>query len=150
VSSALLCTDDIQIERVAFSISPTSVTGILRRSGGTGAYHPKTLTSLNNIIHTKMLDYTSISEDRRSRHPDEDWFIGDKSEPEPIHSHPVRELTRQKEGSPSLCPSYSSALKSETLDGSTSTSSITYFSTTSTSSDLESEVEDSGIFEFEL
>jgi len=97
-----------------------------------------------------MLDYASISEDRRSHHPDEDWYIWDKSEPEPIHSHRVRELTRQKEGSHSLCPSYSSALKSETLDGSTSTSSITYFSTTSTSSDLESEVEDSGIFEFEL
>eukprot|EP00984_Skeletonema_dohrnii_P027102 scaffold16553_cov79-Skeletonema_dohrnii-CCMP3373.AAC.2 len=119
------------------------MTGILRRSGGTGTYHPKTLTSLNNIIHTKMLDYASISEDRRSRHPDEDWFIGDKSEP--IHSHPLRELTKQKEGSHSLCSSSSSALKSETLDG--SISSLSYFSTTSTSSDLESEAEDYGIFE---
>eukprot|EP00984_Skeletonema_dohrnii_P022489 scaffold11612_cov76-Skeletonema_dohrnii-CCMP3373.AAC.2 len=81
------------------------MTGILRRSGGTGTYHPKTLTSLNNIIHTKMLDYASISEDKRSHHPDEDC---------------------------------SSALKSETLDG--STSSLSYFSTTSTSSDLESEI----------
>ena len=95
-----------------------------------------------------MLDYASISEDRRSRHPDEDWFIGDTSEPDPIHSHPVRELIRQKEGSHSLCSSSSSALKSETLDG--STSSLSCFSTTSPSSDLESEAEDSGIFEFEL
>ena len=91
-----------------------------------------------------MLDYASISEDRRSRHPDEDWFIGDKSDP--IHSHPVRELTRQNEGSHSLCSS--SALERETLDG--STSSLSYFSTTSISGDLESEAEDSGIFELEL
>ncbi|KAK1736229.1 hypothetical protein QTG54_012829 [Skeletonema marinoi] len=104
------------------------MTGILRRSGGTGTYHPKTLTSLNNIIHTKMLDYASISEDRRSRHP---MRIG------------LLEINLN-----TFIPTRSSALKSETLDG--STSSLSCFSTTPPSSDLESEAEDSGIFEFEL
>ena len=91
-----------------------------------------------------MQDYGSICEDRRSRRDNEDWFIGDESEP--IHSHPVREMRRHKERSPSLC--FSSALESETLDG--SISSLSCFSTTSISSDSESEAEDSGIFELEL
>mmetsp|Transcript_9459 Transcript_9459/g.14619 ORF Transcript_9459/g.14619 Transcript_9459/m.14619 type:complete len:174 (+) Transcript_9459:55-576(+) len=115
--------------------------GILRRSDGTGTYHPKTLTSLNNIIHTKMQDYESIFENRRSRHADEDWFIGDESEP--IHSHPAREPTRHKEGTPSL-----SSSESETLDG--SISSLSCSSTTSISSYSGAEAEDNGIFELEL
>eukprot|EP00984_Skeletonema_dohrnii_P031104 scaffold23187_cov111-Skeletonema_dohrnii-CCMP3373.AAC.1 len=88
-----------------------------------------------------MQDYESIFENRKSRHADEDWFIGDTSES--IHSHPVREMRRHKEGTPSL-----SSSESETLDG--SISSLSCFSTTSISSDSGSEAEDSGIFELEL
>jgi len=68
----------------------------------TGACHPKTITSLENIMRTKMLNYGSISEHTRS-HADEDWVIRDKCES--IHSLPVQELTRQKVSSPSLCSS---------------------------------------------
>ena len=88
-----------------------------------------------------MQDYVSIFENRKSRRDNEDWFIGDTSEP--IHSHPVRELTRHKEGTPSLTSS-----ESETLDG--SISSLSCSSTMSISSDSGSEAEDNEIFELEL
>jgi hypothetical protein len=124
------------------------VTGILRRCDRTGTCHPKTITSLENIISTKMLDYGSICEHRRS-YTDEDWFIGDKSET--IHSLPVRELTltRHKVSVTSFCSS--SALENETLD--TSMSTLSCFTTTQIGSDLKSEAAhdiESGIFELEL
>jgi hypothetical protein len=97
-------------------------------------------------MRTKMLDRGS-SEQRRS-HAVEDWVIGDKSDS--IRSLPVRELTRHKVSSTSLCSS--SGLENETLDSSMS-STLSCFSTTQISSDLESEAAhdiESGIFEIEL
>ena len=96
-------------------------------------------------MSTKMLDRGS-SEQRRS-HAVEDWVIGDKSDS--IRSLPVRELTRHKVSSTSLCSS--SGLENETLDS--SMSSLSCFSTTQISSDLDSEAAhdiESGIFELEL
>jgi hypothetical protein len=98
-------------------------------------------------MRTKMLNYGSISEHTRS-HNDEDWVIRDKCES--IHSLPVRELTRQKVSSPSLCSS--SGLENETLDSSMS-STLSCFTATQIGSDLESEAAhdvESGIFELEL
>ena len=100
-------------------------------------------------MHTKMLDYRSISKDGRS-HADEDWCIGDKSEL--IYSLPVQEVTRHKiVSTTSLC--FSSALENEGLDSFMSPHSC--FLTTQISSDLELEAGpvidiDSGIFELEL
>jgi hypothetical protein len=136
--------------RLAFSISPTSVTGILRRCNRTGTYHPNTINSLNNIIHTKMQDYGSLSEDR-SCHADEDLIVaGEKYEP--IHSIPARtELTRHKEGSTLMCSSV--ALERETLCS--SMSPLSCFSTAPVSIESDSESQaghyvENGIFELEL
>jgi hypothetical protein len=97
-------------------------------------------------MRTKMLDHGG-SEQSRS-HADENWVIGDKSES--IHSLPVRELTRHKVCSTSLCSS--SGLENETLDSSVS-STLSCFSTTQIGSDSESQAAhdvESGIFELEL
>eukprot|EP00986_Skeletonema_menzelii_P014315 scaffold9374_cov91-Skeletonema_menzelii.AAC.2 len=122
------------------------ITGILRRSDGSGTYHPKTLTSLNNIIHTKLLDYDNSSEDRRSRHADEDWNIGDNCEP--THSPTERELTIQREGSTSF---YSStANERATLNGSITSLSCSPTKLLRGDSDLKAEDSEVGIFELEL
>jgi len=123
------------------------VSGILRRSDRKGTYHPKTLTSLKNIIHTKMLDYC-ISEERRSDHVDEDWFVGDTCDCEPVHSHPVRELIRHKEGSKPTPFCSSSAHERQSLEG--SETSLSCFSIKTISGDSELEAEESEIFEFEF
>lgn len=94
-----------------------------------------------------MLDYC-ISKDRRSGHANEDWFIEDKCECEPVHFRPVRELTRHKKcstSSTSLCSS--SAHECESLDGSGSATSTHTIGSDSAS---EFEAEEIGIFEFEF
>eukprot|EP00985_Skeletonema_marinoi_P032040 scaffold38004_cov166-Skeletonema_marinoi.AAC.2 len=126
------------------------MTGILRRCNMTGTYHPKTMNSLNNIIHTKMQDYGSLSEDR-SCHADEDLIVtGEKYEP--IHSTTARtELTGQREASTLMCSSV--ALERETLYS--SMSPLSCFSTAPGSIESDSESQaghyvENGIFEFEL
>ncbi len=87
-----------------------------------------------------MLDYC-ISEDRRSGHVNEDWFIGDKCECEPVHSRPVRELTRHNKCSTST--------SCESLDESESAASRSDISTHTNGSELEFEAEEM-VFEFEF
>jgi hypothetical protein len=98
-------------------------------------------------MRTKMLDHGSVSEHHKRSHADGDCVIGDKCEF--IHSLPVRELTRHKVSSTSLCSS--SGLENETLDS--SMSSLSCFSTTQIGSDSGWEADhdvESGIFELEL
>ena len=125
-----------------------SVTGILRRCNRTGTFHPNTITSLKNIMHTKMVDYGSgsIPDDRRSLTDEEDWFIGHTYEP--IYSLHKQEATTHKG---SVDSSSASFLLENDLNSSISPLSCS--STTQISIDSELEVAydiESGIFELEL
>mmetsp|Transcript_31086 Transcript_31086/g.40189 ORF Transcript_31086/g.40189 Transcript_31086/m.40189 type:complete len:165 (-) Transcript_31086:143-637(-) len=54
--------------------------GIMRRCDELGSCHPKTSSSLENIVNTKMQDFRSLSE-RGTTDAKEDWVVGDDDEP---------------------------------------------------------------------
>ena len=133
----------------SFSVSAlvVAVTGILRRCDKTGTCHPKTSSSLENIMHTKMqevFNIRSLSERRCDNDGGDDWLLVDQSES--IHSLPAeRELTRHKVSFTSL--SSSSEHENEPLNSSLSSLSC------STASQIDDEAThdiESGIFELEM
>lgn len=125
-------------------LSADSVIGILRRCGEMGTCHPKTSSSLENIMNTKMQDCRSISE-RRTSDADNNWVVGeDLSEPIRRSFH-ERGLTRHKDNFTSLL---SNKLESETTNSSMSSLSCSA-SHMDDSDDATDDIE-SGIFELEL
>jgi hypothetical protein len=125
-------------------LSANSVIGILRRCGEMGTCHPKTSSSLENIMNTKMQDCRSISE-RRTSDADNNWVVGEDLSESIRRSFHERRLTRHKDNFTSLL---SNKLESETTNSSMSSLSCSA-SHMDDSDDATDDIE-SGIFELEL
>jgi hypothetical protein len=122
-----------------------TVTGILRRCDETGTCHPKTSSSLENIMHTKMKDYRNLSQ-LRSDMDGEDWLQGGQCES--ICSLPTqRELTRHEVSFTSLPSTTTESLHSSVTSLSCSTSQLDDAATTTDAATTDAE---SGIFELEM
>jgi hypothetical protein len=117
-----------------------------------GKCHPKTSSSLENIMNTKMQDWGSLSE-RRTSDADDDWVVGD-DQSEPIHRFlPERGLTRHKVNFTSLSSSEFESESSSELGSQTTNSSLSSLSCLASYMDDSPEATDDiecGIFELEL
>ena len=121
-----------------------AVIGILMRCEKTGPCHPKTSSSLENIVNTKMQDFRSYS-GRGTTDDSDDWVVGDQSQPMHRSFPAEKELPRH---TPSFTSLTSSEIESERRNGSMSSLSCSA-SHTDDSEEATHDIE-SGIFELEL
>jgi len=122
----------------------------MRRCDELGSCHPKTSSSLENIVNTKMQDFRSLSE-RGTTDAKEDWVVGDDDEPSYSSSQPtirIEELSRHTAYTTSTSLTSSENIGSERRNSSLpSLSCLT--SHMDGSADATHDIE-SGIFELEL
>ena len=121
-----------------------AVIGILRRCEKTGPCHPKTSSSLENIVNTKMQDFRSHS-GRGTTDAGDDWVVGDHSQP--MHrSFPEKELPRHT-------PNFGTSLTSSEIESERRNDSMSSLSCSASHTDDSEEAThdiESGIFELEL
>ena len=126
-----------------FSVT-TSVIGILRRCDEMGSCHPKTSSSLENIVNTKMQDFTARGTTDAA---EEDWVVGDDSSSQPTIRR-IEELSRH-----TACTTSTSLTSSENIGIERRNSSLSSLSCLTShmdgTADATHDIE-SGIFELEL